>query len=269
MEIVRRRLVFCLTSIELVGFFPQVDGIIPRQETIMGLTIHYQLESDTRSRPQAKRLVEQLRQKALDLPFKSVSEIVDVRGDDADFDKLGRGDPNLWLLNQATQYIFRGEQPFRIAPTQVIAFSTLPGDGSEQANFGLAVYPKTIEVQGKRLRTNLSNWSWSSFCKTQYASNPDCGGIENFLRCHRVIVDLLDAAQGLGILKEVHDEGHYWEQRDAQALATEIGQWNSMIAGMAGQFKDALGDDVVSEITKFPNFEHLEAEDDRRRREQN
>lgn len=73
-------------------------------------------------------------------------------------------------------------------------------------------------------------------------------------------MDLLDAADQLGILKEVHDEGHYWEQRDTKALTAEIGQWNSMIAGMAGQFKDALGDGVVSEITKFPNFERLEAE---------
>lgn len=233
----------------------------------MGLTIHYQFHSDVSSRSKAKQLVEQLRQKALDLPFKEVGEVMDVSGDGADFNKLGPDDPNRWLLIQAGQHIYRGEQPFRIAPTQVIAFSTLPGDGAEQANFGLAMYPKTIEVEGKRIRTNLGNWSWSSFCKTQYASNPDCGGIENFLRCHQVIVALLDAADQLGILKEVHDEGHYWEQRDAQALATEISQWNSMIAGMAGQFKDALGDGVVSEITKFPNFEHLEAEDEQRRTE--
>lgn len=31
------------------------------------------------------------------------------------------------------------------------------------------------------------------------------------------------------------------------------------IAGWAGRFKDAFGEGVVSEITKYPNFEHLEA----------
>jgi len=230
------------------------------KDTSMGLTIHYQLQSDTRSRSKAKQLVEQLRQKALDLPFKSVGEIVDVTGDNANTDNLERDDPNRWLLTQAGDYLVRNNQYFRVEPTQVIAFTTLPGDGSEQANFGLAMYPKTIEVNGKRLRTNLGNWSWSSFCKTQYASNPDLGGIENFLRCHRAIVDLLDAAEELGILKEVQDEGDFWDNRDPNALAQIIGQWNSMIAGMAGRFKDALGNEIVSEITKFPNFERLEAE---------
>ena len=41
----------------------------------------------------------------------------------------------------------------------------------------------------------------------QYASNPDCGGVENFLRCHLAVVKLLDHAATLGILKEVSDEG--------------------------------------------------------------
>lgn len=226
----------------------------------MGLTIHYQLHSTTRSRSKAKRLVEQLRQKALDLPFKEVGEVVEVSGGDADSDLLNPDDPNRWLLIQAGQNLFRDDKHFRIAPFSVIAFSTSPGDGAEDANFGLATYPKTIEIEGKRCRTNLGNWSWLSFCKTQYASNPDCGGVENFLRCHRAVVDLLDAADELGILKEVHDEGNFWDNRDADALAAVISQWNSMIAGLAGRFKDSLGDGVVSEITKFPNFERLEAE---------
>ena len=53
--------------------------------------------------------------------------------------------------------------------------------------------------------------------------------------------------------------GTTWETRDVEALAREVGSWNEMIAGFAGQLKDALGNGVVSEITKFPNFEPLEA----------
>lgn len=226
----------------------------------MGLTIHYRLQSASRSPAIARRRVEELRQKALDLPFQSVSEIVEFSGSETDFDNLDRDNPHLWLLGQASQYLFRGERHFRISPMQVIAFSTSPGSGSEQANFGLATYPKTIEVDGKSLRTNLGPWSWASFCKTQYASNPAAGGTDNFLRAHLAIVALLDAAADLGILKEVHDEGNFWQKRDAGALTTEVNQWNRMIAGIAGKFKDAIGDGVVSEIAKFPNFEHLEAE---------
>jgi len=225
----------------------------------MGLTIHYQLQSASRTPAKARQLVEQLRQKALDLPFKEVGEIVEVNGDTADLDKLGQDDPNRWLLIQAGQYLVRDGRHYRITPTQVIAFSTLPGDESEEANFGLAVYPKTIEIDGKKLRTNLGSWSWSSFCKTQYASNPEVGGVENFLRSHLAVVKLLDAAAEIGVLKEVRDEGDYWEKRDIKALAAEVGDWNTMIAGWAGRLKDSFGDGVASEIAKYPNFEHLEA----------
>jgi len=225
----------------------------------MGLTIHYQLQSASRNPAKARQLVEQLRQKALDLPFKEVGEIVEVKGNEADFDKLDRDDPKRWLLIQAGQYVERDGRHYRITPMKVIAFSTYPGEGSEEANFGLAVYPKTIEIDGKKVRTNLGDWSWSSFCKTQYASNPECGGVENFLRCHLAVVKLLDTAAEIGILKEVRDEGDYWEKRDIKALAAEVGDWNTMIAGWAGRLKDSFGDGIAAEITKFPNFEHLEA----------
>lgn len=231
----------------------------------MGLTIHYQLHSTSRSAKKARQLLDQLRQKALDLPFKEVGEIVELDGDTADFDKSDRDDPNRWLLIQAGQYVERDEHHYRVNPLRVIAFSTWPGKGSEPANFGLAVYPKTIEADGKKIRTGLGDWSWGSFCKTQYASNPECGGVENFLRSHLAVVKLLDHAKELGILKEVSDEGDYWQKRDMKALAAEVGDWNTLIAGWAGRFKDAFGDDVVSEIAKFPNFEHLEAKGNEKR----
>ena len=176
----------------------------------MGLTIHYNLQASTRSAQKARQLLDQLRQKALDLPFEKVSEVIDVSGDNADFEKLDRADPHRWLLIQAEKSVPQG---YVVKPQRVIAFTTWPGEGSEQANFGLSLYPRTIEVEDrsrwphrmKRIRTNLGNWSWGSFCKTQYASNPECGGVENFLRCHLAVVAVLDHAAALGILKEVSD----------------------------------------------------------------
>lgn len=225
----------------------------------MGLTIHYQFQSDSRSPKMARRLLDQLRQKALDLPFKEVGAVIEVSGDTAEFDNSDRDDPRRWLLIQAGRYIERDGCHHRVTPQQVIAFSTWPGEGSEEANFGLAVYPESIEVDGRKIRTGLGDWSWGSFCKTQYASNPDCGGVENFLRSHLAVVKLLDHAKVLGVLKHVSDEGDYWEKRDIQALAKEVGDWNTMIAGWAGRFKDAFGDGVVSEIASYPNVEHLGA----------
>jgi len=225
----------------------------------MGLTIHYSLQSNTQSAKHARELVEQLRQRALDLPFQEVGEIVELQGEQCDYQKHDRYDPRRWLLVQAGQYIERGNYHIPVSPSHVISFTTLPGEGTEQANLGLCKYPATIEVNGRRVRTNLKGWRWSSFCKTQYASNPAHGGIEHFLKCHLAVIALLDHAKQIGVLREVSDEGEFWGKRDIEALAKSVGEWNSMIAGWAGRLKDALGPQVVSEITNFPNFEHLEA----------
>lgn len=75
----------------------------PDTEKHMGLTIHYRFHADTASAHEARRLVEQLREKALDLPFKEVGELVDLGGDGADPDTLDRDDPNRRMLIQAGQ----------------------------------------------------------------------------------------------------------------------------------------------------------------------
>ncbi len=234
----------------------------------MGLTIHWNLQADVRTVTKARELVGRLRQRALDLRFSSVGEMVDLSGRDADYKALPVESPSRWLLIQAGQYIESGDCHYAVEPQHVIAFQTQPGDGCEPANFGLCRYPAFIDVDDqrvgflprkRRVRTNLAGWCWSSFCKTQYASNPACGGVQNFLRCHLSVIALLDFAKSLGTVEGVSDEGNYWEARDVEALAREVGEWNEMIAGFAGQLKDALGANVVSEITKFPNFEPLEA----------
>ena len=222
----------------------------------MGLTIHYRLNSTTRS---IRQRVEQLRQFALELPFNEVGQLLEFHGDECDFEKMPDDHPNRWLLIQARGHVFRKPYHFDVIPSHVIAFETFPGAGCEPANFGLVRYPSFIEVDGVRIRTGLNGWRWDSFCKTQYASNPDCGGVENFLRCHLCVVRILDHARQLGVLADVSDEGGYWEKRDLKALAMEVGDWNEMIAAGFGKLKDLLGNEVESAIAKFPNFEHLEA----------
>lgn len=133
--------------------------------------------------------------------------------------------------------------------------------------------------------TKLSGWRWSSFCKTQYASDPRCGGVPNFLRCHMTVITALDRMAKLAGLKvQINDEGKYgssvysddWQEARAtgreptyrrhkgqynpKALANEVGEWNSMIAGFAGALSDALsnGTTLESPIKRFPDFEQLE-----------
>jgi hypothetical protein len=226
----------------------------------MGLTIHYSFHAKGDVQ-EARHLVEKLRQRAQDLPFKEVGDILDLSGAAGDFQRRDRDDPDRWLLIQAQKDVERDGYSYCVAPKRLIAFSTWPGDGCEPANFGLCRYPGTIrDRRGKALRTGLSSaWSWSSFCKTQYASNPECGGVENFLRCHLSVIRLLDQAEELGILQSVSDEGDFWQKRDVKALVQEVGQWNGVIAALVGRLNDQFGEGGISEILKFPDCEHLEA----------
>jgi len=140
----------------------------------------------------------------------------------------------------------------------------------------------------RKVKTGLgSKWYWSSFCKTQYASDPACGGIPNFLRAHISTVTALERIAELPTLKvEINDEGDYgrnwscpdWREADAEGrervyqwfeghhdpakLAEEVGEWNQMSAAFFGAMNDALKANgelgLESPISQFSNFESLE-----------
>ncbi|MFI5379029.1 MAG: hypothetical protein ACHRHE_07025 [Tepidisphaerales bacterium] len=233
----------------------------------MGLTVHYTFKYADRSPAAVRKLVERLRQRALDLPFQAVGPVIELSDDACDYEKRPRDDPHRWLLIQSLGSVERGPHQYEVRPRKIIALNTSPGDGCEPANFGLCTYPGTLRppegTASRSLRTGLGGWSWHSFCKTQYASNPACGGVANFLRCHLLVIRMLDCARELRILHKVSDESGYWENRDIQALAREVGEWNEMIAGQMGKLKDLLGNGVQGAILKYPNFEHLEAAGDK------
>jgi hypothetical protein len=119
----------------------------------MGLTIHYQLAT-TGDEAHARKLVQQLRQAALDLPFQQVGEIAEFRGDQCDYKQRADDDPYRWLLIQAGTFIVLPVTPAErrrgvtrqldVRPLHVIAFETEPGDGCEQANFGLCLFPGEV-----------------------------------------------------------------------------------------------------------------------------
>jgi hypothetical protein len=236
----------------------------------MGLTIHYDLKTTFGPKQivKARQIVEQLRQKALDLPFEEVRDIVEISDPkECDFEYWREKDEDkMWLLIQSQGQI-KVQHPdgpsyhsyLSIKPIHIIAFTAWPGEGCEPANFGLCLYPASIKVENKYVPTKLgARWSWHSFCKTQYASQIST---EHFLRCHLSVIRMLDYAKTIPSLHtKVHDEGHYWDKRDIQALAQEIGEWNEMIAAMGGMLKDSLGqENVVAPITKFADFEQMEA----------
>jgi hypothetical protein len=231
-------------------------SILSRKEVALGLTIHYSLSSDLSKPNEVRQLAEAVRQFALDLPFENVGEIIEFSGDDPS----PENDTARWLRIQSEAHVEANDCHYRVPPKHAFAFSTWPGEGCEAANLGFCKYPAYLSVEGKRVATKLRGWSWHSFCKTQYASDRNCGGVRNFLRCHLGVIRILDFINATKLAKvEVSDEGGYWEQRDVKALVQEVGEWNEFIAGFTNELREAIGPELESAITSFPNFEHLEA----------
>jgi hypothetical protein len=104
-----------------------------------------------------------------------------------------------------------------VRPHPLVCVPVWPGKGCEPAAFGFC---KLLAVDG---------WQWSYTCCTQPASRPEHGGLENFLRCHRALIGLLDAIKRAGLAEvEVKDDGGYWERRDPEALAETARLWNGV-----------------------------------------
>lgn len=262
----------------------------------MGLTVHYVLKANLPEAAAVRAAVEKIRQFALDLPFEHVGEIVDVKGDDCEFEQhraeLQKGERNeslAWMQIQASESVtpaWNKRVSYRFAPTRIIAFTACPGPGSEPANLGLGLYPAEIEREGRPIPTKLGGWRWQSFCKTQYASDPACGGVPNFLRCHISLITLLERAAKIpGLKVRIDDEGHYGPstyaddyeaahaagrkptyrrhagRKSPARLAEVVGESNTMIASLAGALSDACagnGIGLESPIKAFQNFEQLE-----------
>ena len=223
----------------------------------MGLTIHYSFKLNSLGLEVGEEKLTALHQLARDLPFAEVGDMMEFNSEDYQLEDKHH-DAREWLKLQACKYVLDEDNSYSmIAPERAIAFNTWPGEGCEPACFGLAVYPS--ENPGE---TNF--FSWSSFCKTQYASNPEYGGIEHFVKCHLLVIKMLDEAQRLGILEKVADEGGYWESRSLNDLVERVEEYNAVVAAVVGKLGDLLKGHAkmksYSPISEFPNFEYLEAE---------
>ncbi|BAY21714.1 hypothetical protein NIES2100_14710 [Calothrix sp. NIES-2100] len=222
----------------------------------MGLTIHYQFSLNNATVTQAREKAIALHNLALQLPFQRVDELVEIAGDACDFEPDNCDDPYALIKIRAGKPIEIAMDTFSWQnPTYIIGFNSLVGEGAENSVFGLAIYSAMKDV---------NDWSWTGFCKTQYASNLEYGGLENFLKCHLLIVKMLDFACELGITCDITDETGYWEHRSIEKLAEILHQHNILIAAFTGQLKDDLAAKGItstqSPIFDYPNFEYLEAE---------
>jgi hypothetical protein len=218
----------------------------------MGLTISYKLRSLEHNIDNIRGQVLALHHKAKDLGFMDVGEIIVLKDQECTIDMNGSNDPNIELKvhgSEITGIDKDGKFSFR-HPSYIIGFTLIPGKGCSMADIGFRVYPDGDQ-----------DWTWFGYCKTQYASNPEYGGLENFITSHLKIIDLLDAAQAMGIECDVTDNGNYWESRDRALLASTINDDNLFTAVAMGAMKDVATSQnatLAAPILDFPNFEYLE-----------
>jgi hypothetical protein len=103
----------------------------------------------------ARRIVEELRRKAVELGWEPVGELLHL-SDEAVLqdDRL----PKRHLLIAAGESV--------LTPSEVVFFlATPPGDESQA--FGLAEYPRFIEGQVEVTPTHLGSWSWVGVVRAQ------------------------------------------------------------------------------------------------------
>ena len=101
----------------------------------MGLTIHYDLKTSLMKPQDVRKLVEAIRQHALDLPFKEVGEVKLFQGPETSWDN--KDDEDRWLKIQSAGHLSEGRTHYTIPAMNIVALSTWPGEGCEEANFGL------------------------------------------------------------------------------------------------------------------------------------
>jgi hypothetical protein len=249
----------------------------------MGLTVYYdwRVTSDASA---ARQRVAELHALAGELPFDDVSPIYEQDPPD------GRGDfePYESSFRQGGLYLPRqrcdGVEELVDVPAKHAVFFLVHVEGAESASIGLASHPPVV-IHHEDLIEHRSDgsertrrrgagdpiefptgrrgeYSWHSFCKTQYASAPQLGGEANFLKAHLSLIELLDQIEETGIPVQVRDDSDYADHRDVDRLLDSLRSWNELIAGFVGRLNDMLEDEagsVAAPIMEWPDFEHLEA----------
>ena len=119
----------------------------------MGLTIAYSIKASAKWLPaEIRAKLEEARQYAKTLPVVSVSELVEFRGKEADYQHIresGREkeDEFFWTKIQAQRHLQNPWEPGslgRQAPSHMLVFTVDPAEGCEPMNVGICSYPPHV-----------------------------------------------------------------------------------------------------------------------------
>ncbi|MFU8884499.1 MAG: hypothetical protein ACNA8O_03485 [Cyanobacteriota bacterium] len=220
----------------------------------MGLAISYTLALADASPEEARRRIVALHRGAAQLGLPQLGPLIELQGEgicrtDAD-------DP-LLCVKQGAMSVEDYDAFFRNCKAipscrQLMGFTAFPGEGCHHCSFGLAIH-----AEGSQ------QWQWYDFCKTQYASSPECGGLANLIRCHHRVLALLDLCEELSILASACDPSGYRDHRNLDQLVSCVNDANVFTAAAIGGLKDGLetlGYSAEAPILERADFEHLEAQ---------
>jgi len=204
----------------------------------MGLTIHYTIEFEGTAK-QLQNKLEKIRQACRDLPFEEVGEVETVRITKALIDLWNYYQESCfegrttveqrnkhfaelgitpWQMVELGEWQQEDNRYWKIVkPTTMVSLPLLPGEGCESSDLHFQ------RIKGK--------FRCKSFCKTQYA--------EEFVKCHLLVIQLLDMLKEEGFDVDVYDEGGYYDTRNLKVLAKNINESTAMIAGILGSLKSA------------------------------
>jgi len=196
----------------------------------MGLTVHYDLKfKGTEAEVQNK--LKELKFCAEQLPFAEINGPAFLDYGKWTLEKYhakkGYNDWRDWASIQGMNY----EKTDANGP-KAFCLNLWLGEGCEPMNIGL------------RQCWNSNYWTWYSFCKTQYA--------EEFVKCHLLVIRMLDECKRLDILKDVRDEGKYWETREIKVLGGNINDFTEMLQGISKKLSKT-GFQIESAVDKQAN----------------
>jgi hypothetical protein len=197
----------------------------------MGLTIHWDLDTETRSRRTIESRMLQVWTVAHNLPLDKVGDMEQKLPIwcGRDYDNQSSEWATIRCATKSAGYRDRWDTTFNIdvKPLEMFWLTLEPGGGCESMCIAINKYPGLVQkpghALGKKCRTGFAGWNGGGYCKTIYASGPQYGGVMNFLKCHLSVCCMLESLQGNQLLSResdaVYDEGEFWENRDLQELA--------------------------------------------------
>ncbi len=208
----------------------------------MGITIHWELEAPPGDPKPVATKLERVRRACLKLPFREVGKVEHIppRTCKAVSRRKKRKDDLYWAVFCAKKYVRtgRGYQP--VKPLEVVRLPLLAGEECDTTVLVLARYP------------GEEGWSGQGNTKTQYATH--------FVESHLLVIAALDACKAAGILKEVEDEGAFWETRDLKTLARNINASTDMIQRVCGSLEQAIENRVESPVKTSRGCARVSAE---------